>query len=167
MAAQDPTDDEVRAALDAFLKRGGKGRPGPSPTDFVLTRVHLLEGTVTRTVEDRTEETRHRPGTVDLSQRPLYEVLDDYKLGPHETPLDQPLDLVRRGTVHVRSCDCGNGRRRCADCNGMTYRPCEPAQVCAECQASPRARSTSSTAACPAPRPGRPSRAGPSGPTSG
>lgn len=134
VAAVDPTDDEVRAALDAFLTRGGKERPGPSPTDFILTRVHLLEGTVTRSVEDRTEETRHRPGTVELSQRPLYDVLDDYKLGPHETPLDQPLDLVRRGTVHLRSCDCGNGRRRCADCNGMTYRPCEPAQVCAVCQ---------------------------------
>ncbi|MET9502179.1 hypothetical protein ABZY42_10665 [Streptomyces sp. NPDC006622] len=134
MAADDPSDDEVRAALDTFLARGRNGRPGPSATDFVLTRLHLLEGTVTRSVEDRTQETRHLPGTVDLSQRPVYDVLKHYKLGPHETPLHHPLDLVRNGSVHLRSCDCGNGRRRCADCDGMTYRPCEPAEVCSLCE---------------------------------
>ncbi|MFH9859389.1 hypothetical protein [Streptomyces sp. NPDC017202] len=134
VAPDDPSDDEVRAALAASLTRGGGGRPGPPAADFLLTRLHLLEGTVTRYVERRTEETRHRPGTVDLAERPVYDVLRDYKLGPHETPLDQPLDLVKRGTPHLRSCDCGNGRRRCADCDGTKYHPCEPAQVCAVCQ---------------------------------
>ncbi|MFF9602367.1 hypothetical protein ACF1GY_08800 [Streptomyces sp. NPDC014684] len=134
VAAGDPSDDEVRAALDKFLARGRSRRPGPSAADFDLTRLHLLEGKVTRRVERLTEETVHRPGTVDLSERPVYDELEDYTLGPHEQPIDRPLDLVKRGTVHRRSCDCGSGRRRCADCNGMTYRPCEPARVCTVCQ---------------------------------
>ncbi|OQD57171.1 hypothetical protein BM536_003845 [Streptomyces phaeoluteigriseus] len=161
VAADDPSDDEVRAALDAFLARAGNRRPGPSPTDFILTRLHLLEGSVTRRVEHRTEEIRHRPGTVALSERPVYDVLGDYKLSPHETPLAQPLDLVRRGSVHLRSCDCGNGRRRCADCDGMKYRPCEPAHVCAVCQGITACTHYLNHGGLPGtpPRPPRPGRA--------
>ncbi|MFF3499329.1 hypothetical protein [Streptomyces sp. NPDC003247] len=135
MAAEDPSDEEVRAAIGAYLARSGRGkRPAPDLEDLLLTRLHLLEGTVTRHIEYRTEETRHLPGAVSLSERPTYDVLRDYKLSSRESPLDRPLDLVRRGSVHLRSCDCGNGRRQCADCAGMTYRPCEPAQVCVVCQ---------------------------------
>ncbi|MFE2585041.1 hypothetical protein [Streptomyces sp. NPDC059378] len=135
MAADDPSDEEVRAAIGAHLTRFGRRKhPAPALEDLLLTRSHLLEGTITRRVEDRTEQTRHRPGTISLSDRPTYDVLRDYKLGPGESPLDRPLDLVKRGTVHLRSCDCGNGRRQCADCRGMTYRPCEPARVCTVCQ---------------------------------
>ncbi|WP_158709277.1 MULTISPECIES: hypothetical protein [unclassified Streptomyces] len=130
----DPSDDEVHKALDAFSARGRRRRPGPAPTDFRLSRLHLLEASVTRRIEQRSERTHHRPGTVDLSERPLYDVLRDYKLGPHEKPVDRPIDLVRRGTVHLASCDCGNGRRQCADCKGMRYRPCEPAQTCTVCE---------------------------------
>ena len=133
MTSDDPTDGEVRAALDVYLASGRRRRPHPAPADFRLSRLHLLEASVTRRVEHRTERTRHRPGTVDLSELPLYDVLRDYRLGPHEKPADRPIDLVRSGTVHLGSCDCGNGRRRCADCDGMRYRPCEPTQTCTEC----------------------------------
>ncbi|MEU3292694.1 hypothetical protein ABZ722_10070 [Streptomyces longwoodensis] len=134
VAPNDPSDDEVRAALSTFLARGRSRRLRAAPADFHLTRLHLLEGTVTRRVEQRTEVTQHEPGTVDLSEQPVYDVLKNYKLSPNEKPSDRPLHLVKRGTVHLRSCDCGNGRRQCANCNGMKYRPCEPACVCTVCQ---------------------------------
>lgn len=136
MAVNDPSDDEVRAALRAHVARSGPGRrrPAPAPEDFVLTRLPLLEATVTRRVEHRTERVEARPGTVDLSHLPTYDVLAEHKLGPHETPPEGPLDLVRRGSPHLRACDCGNGRRPCADCGGKRYRPCEPAVVCAVCE---------------------------------
>jgi hypothetical protein len=133
VTSDDPTDDEVRRALDAHFARGRRNRPRPAPADFELTRLHLFEASVTRRVERRTERTRHEPGSVDLSERPLYDDLRAYRLGPLEKPADRPIDLVKSGTVHHGSCDCGNGRRRCADCDGMRYRPCEPTQVCAEC----------------------------------
>ncbi|WP_369226796.1 hypothetical protein AB5J52_39940 [Streptomyces sp. R39] len=161
MTSIDPSDDEARAALEVFLARGRRRRPGPAPADFRLTRLHLLEATVTRRVEHRTEGTRHQPGTVDLSERPVYDVLRDYKPGPHETPVDQPLDLVKRGTAHLRSCDCGNGRRQCADCNGMKYRPCEPARACTVCQGVTACTQNLKHGGLPStpPRPPRPGRA--------
>ncbi|WP_225839954.1 hypothetical protein [Streptomyces sp. NK08204] len=163
VAPNDPSDDEVRAALDAFLARGRSRRPGPTPADFHLTRLHLLEATVIRCVEQRTEGTQHEPGTVDLSERPVYDVLENYKLSPHEKPSDQPLELVKRGTVHLRSCDCdcGNGRRRCADCNGMKYRPCEPARVCTVCQGVTACTQSLKHGGLPStpPRPPKPGRA--------
>ncbi|MER5475791.1 hypothetical protein ABT026_02215 [Streptomyces sp. NPDC002734] len=135
MALNDPTDDEVRARLCAHVARSGRGRrPAPAPTDFDLSPSHLVELTVTRRTERRTETTRHLPGAVDLASRPTYDVLADHKLGPHETPLHRPLDLVRRGTVHRGACGCGNGRRTCPDCDGKRYRSCDPAQVCPMCQ---------------------------------
>ncbi|MGA5249762.1 hypothetical protein ACPCKZ_13390 [Streptomyces pseudogriseolus] len=130
----DPSEDEVRAALDAQLARcNGKGS-GRTAADFSLTRLHLLDASITRYVEQRTEATRHEPGAVHLADRPVYDVLRDHELGPDEKPLDKPLDLVRRGTVHIRSCGCGNGRQQCPDCKGMTYRTCEPAQPCPVCE---------------------------------
>ncbi|WP_442803495.1 hypothetical protein OG411_21205 [Streptomyces pseudogriseolus] len=130
----DPSEDEVRAALDAQLaRRNGKGS-GRTAADFSLTRLHLLDASITRYVEQRTEATRHEPGAVDLADRPVYDVLRDHELGPDEKPLHKPLDLVRRGTVHIRSCGCGNGRQQCPDCKGMTYRTCEPAQPCPVCE---------------------------------
>ncbi|MFJ7100251.1 hypothetical protein [Streptomyces albogriseolus] len=131
--AEDPSEDEVRAELDAYLaRRKGKGS-GHTAADFTLTRLDLLRASITRHIERRTEVTRHEPGFVDLADRPVYDVLRDYELGPHEKPLDKPVELVQRGSAHPRSCGCGNGRRQCADCNGMTYRTCEPAQPCPVC----------------------------------
>lgn len=161
MAPNDPSDDEVRAALGTFLARSRSRRPGPPPAEFHLTRLHLLEATVTRSVEHRTEATRHQPGTVDLSERPVYDVLKNYKLSPHEKPIVQPIDLVKRGTVHLRSCDCGNGRRRCADCNGMKYRSCEPARTCTVCQGVTSCTQNLKHGGLPStpPRPPKPGRA--------
>jgi hypothetical protein len=161
VAPNDPSDDEVRAALGTFLARSRSRRPGPPPAEFHLTRLHLLEATVTRSVEHRTEATRHQPGTVDLSERPVYDVLKNYKLSPHEKPIVQPIDLVKRGTVHLRSCDCGNGRRRCADCNGMKYRSCEPARTCTVCQGVTSCTQNLKHGGLPStpPRPPKPGRA--------
>lgn len=150
---EDPSEDEVRAELDAYLARGkGKGS-GATAADFTLTRLPLLRASVTRHIERRTEATRHEPGSVDLAGRPVYDVLRDYELGPRDKPLDKPVELVRRGTVNVRSCGCANGRQQCADCKGMTYRTCEPSQPCPVCAGVSRAASTSSTAVSPAARP--------------
>ncbi|MGA5344929.1 hypothetical protein ACPCSQ_04400 [Streptomyces griseoincarnatus] len=131
--AEDPSEDEVRARLDAYLARGkGKGN-GHTAADFTLTRLPLLRASVTRHIERRTEATRHEPGSVGLADRPVYDVLRDYELGPRDKPLEKPVELVRRGTVNVRSCGCANGRQQCADCKGMTYRTCEPSQPCPVC----------------------------------
>ncbi|MFF5592280.1 hypothetical protein ACFY7K_10995 [Streptomyces althioticus] len=130
---EDPSEDEVRAELDAYLaRRKGKGS-GRTAADFTLTRLPLLRASVTRHIERRTEATRHEPGSVDLAGRPVYDVLRDYELRPRDKPLDKPVELVRRGTVNVRSCGCANGRQQCADCKGMTYRTCEPSQPCPVC----------------------------------
>ncbi len=132
--AEEPSEDKVRAELDACLaRRTGKGS-GRTAADFGLTRLHLLDASITRYIEQRTEVTRHEPGAVDLADRPVYDVLRDHELGPEEKPLDKPLELVRRGTVHIRPCGCGNGRQQCPDCKGMTYRTCEPAQPCPVCE---------------------------------
>ncbi|MEU0284790.1 hypothetical protein ACIHBQ_15365 [Streptomyces sp. NPDC052492] len=129
----DPSDDEVRARLDAHLARR-QGRRPLTAADFSLTRLHLLQASVTRHIEERTESTRHEPGDVDLADRPLYEVLRDYELGPRDKPLHKPVELVKRGTVNGRSCGCGNGRQQCPDCKGVTYRSCEPARPCPVCE---------------------------------
>jgi hypothetical protein len=135
LAPNDPSDDEVRAQLRAYVARSGLGRrPAPAPTDFDLSPADLIEVVITRRLEQRTETTRHLPGAVDLAGRPVYEVLAEYKLGPQDTPLDHPLDLVRRGTVHLGACGCGNGRRECPDCGGKKYRSCDPSQVCPRCE---------------------------------
>ncbi len=132
--AEEPSEDEVRAELDASLARRTDKGGGRTAADFGLTRLHLLDASITRYIEQRTEVTRHEPGAVDLADRPVYDVLRDHELGPEEKPLDKPLELVRRGTVHIRSCGCGNGRQQCPDCKGMTYRTCEPAQPCPVCE---------------------------------
>ncbi|WP_203349887.1 hypothetical protein [Streptomyces sp. S-9] len=129
----DPSEDEVRAALDAQLARCRGKRGVRTSAYFHLDRLHLLDASVVRYVEKRTETTRDEPGDVDLDDRPVYDVLDDYQVDPRELRLRKSLDLVKRDTVSKRACGCGNGRRQCPACNGMTYRPCEPAQPCPVC----------------------------------
>ncbi|MEU3252233.1 hypothetical protein [Streptomyces sp. NPDC006997] len=134
MATDIPTDDEVRAAIEACRARIGFRRGSAPPVgDFLLTPLHLLEATVTHYMETREEEIRYSPGTVDLSGLPIYDDLPDYEPGPHESPRKGPLVLLRRGTAHRRSCDCGNGRRQCASCGGRAYGTCEPAKACPVC----------------------------------
>ncbi|MFD9444209.1 hypothetical protein ACFWBR_37990 [Streptomyces sp. NPDC060006] len=134
MAADDPTDDEVRAAIDACRARIGFRRGSAPPVgDFRLTPLHLLEATITHHIETRKPEIRHSPGTVDLSGLPVYDDLQDYKLGPHESLRGRPLVLLQRGTAHLSSCNCGNGRRQCARCEGKTYWTCDSAKACPVC----------------------------------
>ncbi|MBQ0854678.1 hypothetical protein J8N05_41700 [Streptomyces sp. BH-SS-21] len=134
MATDDPTDDEVHAAIDACRARIGFRRGSAPPVgDFRLTRLHLLEATITHHIENREQKPRHAPGIVDLSALPLYDNLKDYKLGPHESPRGRPLVLLQRGSAHLGPCNCGNGRRQCARCAGRTYWTCEPAKACPVC----------------------------------
>ncbi|MCX4564695.1 hypothetical protein OHA02_52420 [Streptomyces phaeochromogenes] len=134
MATDDPTDDEVRAAIEACRARIGFRRGSAPPVgDFRLTPLHLLEATITHHIETRKEEIRHSPGTVDLSGLPVYDDLQDYEPGPHESPRGKPLVLLQRGTTHLSSCNCGNGRRQCARCAGRTYWTCELTKACPVC----------------------------------
>ncbi|GAA4132419.1 hypothetical protein ACOZDZ_20560 [Streptomyces griseoincarnatus] len=131
--AGDPSEDEVRAELDAYLARR-RGRWGARTSAyFHLDRLHLLDASVVRRVEKRTETTRDEPGDPGLAERPVYDVLDAYEVDPRDVRRGEPLDLVRRDTVSKRACACGNGLRQCPACAGMTYRPCEPARPCPVC----------------------------------
>ncbi|MFD0334230.1 hypothetical protein ACFQZ0_14705 [Streptomyces erythrogriseus] len=135
--AGDPSEDEVRAELDAYLARR-RGRWGARTSAyFHLDRLHLLDASVVRRVEKRTETTRDEPGDPGLAERPVYDVLDEYEVDPRDVRRGEPLDLVKRDTVSKRACVCGNGLRQCPACAGMTYRPCEPARPCPVCAGSP------------------------------
>lgn len=121
--------------------------------EITFSRCSLLECHVTRSVETRTESRREHHGDIDLSARPVYTVLSDYRLAPPTNPgKSRRLVLVRQDSVEERLCACGNGTVSCARCTGRGYLTCEPDVPCGECRETTSCRACGGTAQWDRPR---------------
>jgi hypothetical protein len=128
------TDKDV---LDAVQRRIGdrSGVTVDLPGAAEVTWYPLLEGTVERCTETRTETKRQHDGRIDLSGRPVYDVLGDVVLGTPTYPFTAVTKkLVRRGTVVEKLCECGNGTVTCQRCGGQGEFSCAPVTACPECR---------------------------------
>ncbi|KOX19774.1 MULTISPECIES: hypothetical protein [unclassified Streptomyces] len=128
------SDEDVLAAVRRGLQeRGEAGQALPEEAD--ISRHLLLDGKILRSVETRTEEERFHQGFIDLSDRPVYRSsIHAHRIPPPEDPASETtLELVRRGSVDDRSCDCGNGLVACERCKGVGELPCVPARACGDC----------------------------------
>jgi hypothetical protein len=128
-------DEDAREAVRRRLERRGELPQAGPPSTWSLTRHTLVTGRVVRSIESRTERPEKEPGDFDLSDRPLYDVLGDYRLDPPGDPSKpMTLRLVKRGTEAVDPCPrCDGGKVRCPRCSGRKTVRCEPRTDCEVC----------------------------------
>ncbi len=88
-----------------------------------------------RCIETREESQQEHYGSIDLSNRPVYDVLSKYHVAPPKSPEERlTLKLVRRGTRADKSCSCSNGKVPCPRCSGRGDLPCEELMICPACR---------------------------------
>ncbi|MCN9243751.1 hypothetical protein NGF19_23710 [Streptomyces sp. RY43-2] len=105
------------------------------PDTVEITWLSLLEGETVRCIETRKEGRREHFGSIDLSSRPVYDVLSDYHVAPPKSPEERlTLKLVRRGTAADESCSCSNGKVSCPRCSGRGDLLCEETMICPACR---------------------------------
>ncbi|MCH6161958.1 hypothetical protein [Streptomyces marispadix] len=128
-------DEDAREAVRRHLERRGElAQAGPPPT-WSLTRHTLVTGRVVRSIESRMERPEKEPGDFGLSDRPVYDVLADYRLDPPRDP-SQPtmLRLVKRGSEAVEPCRrCDGGKVGCPECSGRKTVRCDRRIECEVC----------------------------------
>lgn len=128
-------EQDVLEAVRRRVEDRGEALKLGLPDTTQITWRSLLEGTIVRCIESRTEEERLHYGHIDLSDRPEYDSLTRYPLAAPKDPARTRLvRLVKRGSVTELSCDCGNGKTACPRCQGRGDLPCETSMACAACR---------------------------------
>jgi hypothetical protein len=128
-------DEDAREAVRRHLEERGELPEAGLPTTWSLTRHTLVTGRVVRSIESRTERPEKEPGEFGLSDRPVYDVLADYRLDPPRDP-SKPvtLSLVKRGSEAVAPCPrCDGGKVRCPECSGRKTVRCDRSVECDVC----------------------------------
>ncbi|WP_237503767.1 hypothetical protein [Streptomyces sp. SID8375] len=126
--------DVLQAVRQHIAERGEAPKMG-QPTSGEITWHSLLEGTIVRCIETRTENKQLHRGRIDLSDRPRYDRLEQYPLAPPKNPgAALTLELVQRGSVNEDPCPCGNGKVACSRCQGRGDLPCASTTTCSDCR---------------------------------
>lgn len=126
--------DILQAVRQHIVERGEAPKLG-LPASGEITWHPLLEGTVVRCIETRSEDPRLHRGRIDLSDRPQYDRLARYPLAPPKDPaVATTLKLVQRGSVKEEPCFCGNGKVACSRCQGRGDLPCAVTTTCSDCR---------------------------------
>ncbi|MEU4091259.1 hypothetical protein [Streptomyces sp. NPDC026673] len=130
-----PSDDDMLQALARHLSRDGGAVRLDSPGSADLSWHSILDCRIRRTTETRSETPRTEKGRKDLTALPTYTHIAGYRPGPpgdHGTT--RRIELVREGSVHHRTCECGNGEWACGRCEGRGSLPCDPTTACPDCR---------------------------------
>lgn len=126
--------DILQAVRQHIAERGEAPKVG-LPVSGEITWHSLLEGTVVRCIETRTEDEQIHRGRLDLSGRPQYDRLGRHPLAPpQDLSVATTQKLVQRGSVKEESCPCGNGRVTCSRCQGRGDLPCAATTTCSDCR---------------------------------
>ncbi|MEU5214161.1 hypothetical protein [Streptomyces sp. NPDC020742] len=126
--------DILQAVRQHIAERGEVPKLG-LPASGEITWHSLLEGTVVRCMETRTEGEQIHRGRIDLSGHPQYDSLERYRLAPPKDPaITTTLRLVQRGSVKEDPCPCGNGKVACSRCQGRGELPCAATTTCSDCR---------------------------------
>ncbi|MEV7957465.1 hypothetical protein [Streptomyces sp. NPDC088141] len=131
------SDEGAFEAVQKLIREQGEPSvAGSLPEAASVTRHCLVEGTVVRCLETRTQEERFHAGPLDLSGRPVFDTsIYGHSIPPPRDPSrEYTLTLVQRDSVVDRSCDCGNGDVACQRCKGSGDLPCETHMPCDTCR---------------------------------
>lgn len=127
------SEKDVREAVARYLdERGVPSEHLSGAAEVGWYR--LLEGSVQRCIEKRDQRKQVHNGPIDLSKRPVYISLEDYRLDPPAYPFAaSTIRLVQQGSVIEKLCACGNGKVTCARCQGRGDLECDATTACPSC----------------------------------